>query len=525
MAFRASKFFIMCSFLTCICSSAFSLPNSAENSEYQEMRFDSLEMINFFLSYPRLKPQEQSIRTFYRKRQYTFAWFKDERLVEQASIWSNKLSNGQSDGIYNKFVYQKTLDSLLDGQHVQLKKTDIELELLLTCLYFEYAQVAWNGMDKAASRSANWLIPRKNVSYDEYLDSILNTAAKNPLPREPVYRQYELLKNQLEKYRLLQNNIAWKPIATMKKARLGETSSLFLEVKMRLFTLGNLQVDTLTKVFDGNLASAIKRFQSRHGLTANGNLNVQTIAEMNVPLKNRIKQIVVNMERSRWLPLQVSGDHVAVNIPEYKLHVYHADSLLWSCNAVVGQSIHPTTQFYGEIQYLAFSPYWNVPPGILRNEIVPAMKKDPKYLVSHNMEITGYRNGIPVIRQKPGKTNALGQVKFMFPNSYNIYLHDTPAKSLFNEASRAFSHGCIRISEPEKFAAYLLRNKDGWGMDKIRQAMHGNKEKQVSLSKAVPVFIAYFTAFVDRDNQLNFRKDIYSLDDNLFDMIVSGEGH
>lgn len=542
MTFRKSKYLHVFLVLLGIGYSACAQPTETNNSrssvskqntflsknQHSFLTFDSAQIIHFFIRYPHLKPYAQNIITFYSKRKYAFAWFKKDGLVEQATIWSNKLLNSASDGVYKDFVYQHTLDSLIDKQKIKSKiiEPDIELELLLSCLYFQYSKVVWDGMDNAASRSANWLIPRKEITYDTYLDSILKTPVNTPMPREPVYRQYELLRNKLEKYRALQMTTDWKPIGLTKRAsRLGDTSKLILEIKRRLFKLEDFEGDTLNNLFDKSLAVAVKRFQLRHGLKVEGSLNAQTIAALNIPIKDRIKQIVVNMERSRWLPLHVSGDHLAVNIPEFKLHVYHADSLLWSCNAVVGQTIHPTTQFYGEIKYVVFSPYWNVPPGILRNEILPALKKDPNYLVSHNMEITGYNKGIPVIRQKPGKLNALGQVKFLFPNSYNIYLHDTPSKSLFTEASRAFSHGCIRISEPQKLALYLLRNKEGWNLDKIRYAMQGGKEKQVTLSEPVPVFIAYFTAFVDRDHLLNFRNDIYKLDTPLGEMIMSGNGY
>ncbi|WP_199200320.1 L,D-transpeptidase family protein [Adhaeribacter arboris] len=204
--------------------------------------------------------------------------------------------------------------------------------------------------------------------------------------------------------------------------------------------------------------------------------------------------------------------------------VYRADSLLWSCNAVVGQTDHATTLFYGEIKYVVFSPYWNIPPGILRKEVIPGMKKNANYLKNHNMEITGYRAGLPVVRQKPGPSNSLGLVKFLFPNSYNIYLHDTPAKSLFNESARAFSHGCIRIAEPAKLAGFLLKDNQKWNSAKIDSAMHSGKEHYVTIKNKVPVFIAYFTAFIDRNGRLNFRKDIYNLDERLAATIISGEG-
>ncbi|RYY18607.1 MAG: murein L,D-transpeptidase, partial [Sphingobacteriaceae bacterium] len=226
----------------------------------------------------------------------------------------------------------------------------------------------------------------------------------------------------------------------------------------------------------------------------------------------------------RWLPVSIKNDYLAVNIPEFRLHVYHSDSLLWSCKVVVGQTVHQTTVFYGDVKYLVFSPYWNIPPSIVTNEVLPGMKRDPNYLAKHNMEQTGFAGKLPVIRQKPGPKNSLGLVKFLFPNSYNIYLHDTPSKSLFGESSRAFSHGCIRVGEPAKLAAFLLKDRPEWTPDKITKAMHQGKEQYVTLKQTVPVFIAYFTAFTDRNKRLNFRKDIYKLDEHLSSMILSGKG-
>jgi murein L,D-transpeptidase YcbB/YkuD len=191
---------------------------------------------------------------------------------------------------------------------------------------------------------------------------------------------------------------------------------------------------------------------------------------------------------------------------------------------VVGQAIHQTSIFYGEIKYVVFSPYWNIPQSIVRKEIVPGIKKDHDYMVTHQMEITGFSEGLPIVRQKPGPMNSLGLVKFLFPNSYNIYLHDTPTKSLFGETSRAFSHGCIRVMEPVKLAGFLLKNNEEWDAGKIDDAMNSRKEQYVTIKNKVPVFIAYFTAFTDRNGLLNFRKDIYNLDNRLANMIISGNG-
>jgi murein L,D-transpeptidase YcbB/YkuD len=211
----------------------------------------------------------------------------------------------------------------------------------------------------------------------------------------------------------------------------------------------------------------------------------------------------------------MKGRYLAVNIPEFKLHAYQDDSLLWSMNVVVGKSVHKTVVFSGDLKYVVFSPYWNVPPGILKNEILPGIRRNKNYLDVHHME---WNNGN--VRQKPGPWNSLGQVKFLFPNSHSIYLHDTPSKSLFNEEKRAFSHGCIRVAEPKKLATYLLRDDLNWSEQKIEAAMNRGKEQYVTLKENMPVFIAYFTAWVDRKGLLNFRDDIYSRDTRLAELVL-----
>ena len=496
-------------------------------SRQSTLVFDSTNIALFLKKYPNVQGYEGDIRSFYRKRNFSYAWFDKGVLIEQAGNLANKVLNLQNEGVYKQLQYQKALDSLMYGvnKNAEANKPDVTLELLLTAEYFVFSKLAWEGMNASVSKSAKWYLPRKTIAYDEYLDSLLTAPVDETAENEPVYRQYKLLKDYLKKYRKLDAEGIWTPIIIGKKSlKLGDTTFVLKILKGRLLRLDDLHGDTLSNLFDDELSVAIKHFQKRNGLNPDGKLNKETIAELNIPLKTRIKQILVNMERSRWLPPTLAGDYVAVNIPEFKVHVYHADSLLWSCNAVVGKRTHATTLFYGEIKYVVFSPYWNVPPGILENEIIPGMNRNAKYLANHNMEVTGYSGGLPIVRQRPGSDNSLGLVKFLFPNSYNIYLHDSPAKSLFGETSRAFSHGCIRIAEPAKLAGFLLKNNDDWNDEKIDKAMHKGVERSVTLKKKVPVFIAYFTAFIDRDHNLNFRKDIYNLDDRLASMILSGDG-
>jgi len=487
---------------------------------------DSTLLNAFFESYPDVKNYAGTVRDFYRKRNYAFAWFDNGRIIEQADNLSNRVMNLQTDGIYKTIPYQKVLDSLLHGMNVKSNQLqpDTRLELMLTTQYFAFAKLAWGGMNTLTSDSAKWYVPRKKVNYNDYLDSLSKSPAKRLSADEPVYRQYELLRGFLKKYRALDASDHWLPVENNALIKPGDTAASLINIKIRLFRLEDFHGDTLSRSYDNELVAAVKQFQNRNGLQADGLLNKATIMAMNVPLKIRIKQILVNMERSRWLPVSLNSDYLAVNIPEFKLHVYHADSLLWSCNVVVGQSVHQTTVFYGEIKYVVFSPYWNIPQSIVLKEIIPGIKKDPDYIRKHDMEITSYQGKTPIVRQKPGPMNSLGLVKFLFPNSYDIYLHDTPMKSLFGETSRAFSHGCIRVVEPAKLTNFLLKNNDEWNPEKIDQAMHSGKERYVTLKQKVPVFIAYFTAFTDRNGLLNFRKDIYNLDDHLASMLISGGG-
>ena len=489
------------------------------NSE-QELFFDTLKIEAFLKERPELGSYAPSIRKFYAARNFAYAWYNKKGLIEQAGNLADRIKNLPQEGITEAAPYSSILDSMLYEK--SSKKPDLDLELMLTAQYFVFAKLAWQGKDASISKQAQWFLPRKKVAYETYLDSMLKAPGKfTGIGVAPVYRQYDLLKSFLIKYNALAEKDEWKAIvAEQKSYKPGDSAELIAKIKTRLFKLEDFKGDTLNMRYDSVLFEAMKQFQGRHGLVADGAIGPGTFAALNMPLKTRITQLLVNMERCRWLPVHMNADYLAVNIPEFRLHVYHADSLLWSCNVVVGQSVHKTVIFGGDMKYVVFSPYWNVPPSIVRNEVLPAMRRNANYLNAARMEITGRSEGLPTIRQKPGPKNSLGQVKFLFPNSYNIYLHDTPAKSLFTESSRAFSHGCIRISEPSKLAGFLLRNSKNWNEEKIKAAMNLGKEQYVTLKEPVPVFIAYFTSFIDRNNLLNFRKDIYERDNQLANMLL-----
>jgi murein L,D-transpeptidase YcbB/YkuD len=237
--------------------------------------------------------------------------------------------------------------------------------------------------------------------------------------------------------------------------------------------------------------------------------------DMNIPVTQRIEQILINMNRMMWVPSVSSQQLIEVNIPEFMLNVYEGTSKALTMKVVVGKEGANTTLFSGDLNQIVFSPYWNIPQSIVRDEIMPSIKADANYLQKHHMEIVKKNDSLPVIRQVPGPDNPLGKVKFLFPNSFNIYFHDTPSKSLFAKDKRAFSHGCIRLSDPDKMANYLLRNNKEWTPEKISTAMYSGTEQTVRLKTAVPVIITYYTAWVDESGRLNFRDDIYAHDAKL----------
>lgn len=481
------------------------------------LHFDSNALTGFVSRYPAFKKFENDLKSFYRQRNYAYAWYDSKGLIEQAGNLYNRIVNINDEGLPDKFAYRDSFTVVMDSLQGMTNNIapNTSAELMLTAQYFSYAQIAWQGLSEEESRSLEWNLPRRKVNLVQLMDSLLYDGDAF-VAKEPVYRQYALLKNYLKKYRDIEASGGWTNITPdKKKYAIGDSSSVIATLRQRLFQLGDIPEDNKSVVFDTSMLNGIKAFQQRLGIKQDGIVGASFFTEINYPIGKRIEQVIVNMERCRWLPAEPSVPYLAVNIPEFALHAYNGDSLLWSMEVVVGKAVHETVIFSGQLKYVVFSPYWNVPPGILKNEVLPGMKRNPNYLRNHNMEWNG-----GAVRQKPGPSNSLGLVKFLFPNSYNIYLHDSPAKSLFQEDKRAFSHGCIRVSRPKDLAKWLLRDYPEWTDDKITKAMNGGKEQYFTLKETVPVFIAYFTAWVDREGKLNFRDDIYKRDNRLAKAIM-----
>jgi L,D-transpeptidase YcbB len=489
-------------------------------SQESSLRLDSGDLDDFFGRYQIPAAFKRDIKDFYHKRHYAYAWYDVNGQLEQAGNLYNRIQNLPAEGIFTELPHLRSLDSLMEDADQQDRKIRLETELLLSTEYFYFAEKAWAGIDEQKTRELEWLLPRKKRSYSDWLESFLQMPDGSPGVSQPVIRQYNMLKRYLQKYREIDSGEKWEPLkADRKSYRLGDSAALLTAIKVRLHAFGDLKTEATGNDFDSALEVAVKNFQRRHGIREDGTIGAAMLRELNVPVQKQIEQICINMERCRWLPDTIQGNHLSINIPEFRLHLFSGDSILWDMNVVVGKSVHKTVIFSGKLKYVVFSPHWNVPASILKNEILPGVRRDHNYLAKHHMEWNGKQ-----VRQKPGPWNSLGRVKFLFPNSFSIYLHDTPSKGLFQEDQRAFSHGCIRVAEPGKLALYLLRDEAEWTPEKVNRAMNSEKEQYVTLKQQVPVFIVYFTSWVDRQGNLNFRPDVYNRDSRLKEMIIASSG-
>lgn len=316
------------------------------------------------------------------------------------------------------------------------------------------------------------------------------------------------LEKEIIRYQNIEKNGGWSSIKWKKKTiQLGDTSALVQHIRKRLTKTDETNAKDTSSIFDKNLEIDIIGFQTRNGLKPDGKIGIATLKELNVPVQKRIIQLKLNMERCLNLP-EVAGDkYILVNIPAFELIAIKNNRPVFKSKIVTGKESDKTATFKGTMQYVVFAPYWNIPKSIMQKEVLPEIAKHPGYLERNHMEWFDGK-----IRQRPGPWNALGGVKFIFPNAYNMYMHDTPAKTLFNENSRAFSHGCIRIEEPLKMALFLLEEQREWNQENINAAMKMEKETVVFLKEKTTVLIVYFTAFIDEQGKLNFRRDIYGRD-------------
>jgi murein L,D-transpeptidase YcbB/YkuD len=305
------------------------------------------------------------------------------------------------------------------------------------------------------------------------------------------------------------------------------------QLKQRLRVTGDLaKRAALSDNFDGDLEAAVKAFQTRHGLTADGIVGQQTLDALNQPISARIDQIRVNLERMRWFLHDIPATFLVVDIAGFHVYLIGEQAVIWDTKAMVGAPYRKTPSFRSKIEYLVINPTWTIPPGILRKDTIPAIKKDPAYLETKNISVLDRKgkvldrnaidwskystNNFPfILRQEPGPTNALGLIKFIFPNPHFVFLHDTPSRNLFERTERAFSSGCIRVDQPFTLAEYLLNNPTEWNQKAFQQIVDSGKTKTAFLTEKMTVLLLYWTAHAEEDGTVSFKRDIYGRDENV----------
>jgi L,D-transpeptidase YcbB len=489
---------------------------TAENA-YSDLFLDSSAVENYIATNNITDTAATHIRNFYAVRNYQFAWFTSEGFTEEGLSVYN-IYNKSRENVKNNEKTLEKIDSLITQDSLRVTPTDssyVKTELALTNTFLQHKD---QFMISNNRNHIYYLIPFKKMDPLQLADSLSkNQTAQSPGDSASLNNMsaYNNMQVQLQKYVSVARNGGWQPIpADIKSARKGSSSPSIALLKKRLQLTGDFIENDTTQVFSDTLQMAIKDFQKRNGLKDDGLLSDTLLTILNVPAEQRLQQILLNMNRMQWLDKDVAENRVVVNIPEYKLYAYENGNQAFEMQVVVGKEGSNTVMFNSNINQVVFSPYWNLPHSIVRDEIVPNMKKNPNYLKSRNMEIVNNssNDSVPQVRQLPGNQNSLGKVKFLFPNRYDIYLHDTPAKDLFQKDQRAFSHGCVRVEDAEKLAQYLLKDQPDWTPEKIKQAMNSNSEQQVQVKNPVAVSITYLTAWVDANGKMNFRKDLYGHD-------------
>ena len=474
----------------------------------------------------------------YTLRQFRPVFFSNGRVEANVNSAVQTLANATAEGLHPEDFGL----SELQNRRRSLENADAaarnEFELRLTYGLARYISQLCFGRVTPKQINPDWTDSPKICDIPNLLNAALeqDTIAQLATELSPDVSEYQGLKIALQRYRDLAAEGGWEPlpVAESKKKRGSSTPtptrSALLAANLAL--MGDLKTSSnVQPVPDASLNEALRSFQTRHGLEATGKLDAKTVAAMNVPLEDRIAQIEINMDRLRWIADRFEARHIRVNIPGFHLSVHDGDQIPLEMRVIVGSPKDRTPLLDGQIEYLVFSPYWNIPLSIARKELVPKIRKDPSYLAREEMEVvrvtgnsvqrvdpakidwdavskgSGYQ-----LRQRPGASNALGLVKFIFPNPYNVYLHDTPTDNLFDRLTRTLSHGCIRAEKPVELAAYLLQDQPEWTPQRIETAMHAEKEKHVRLETPIPIHLLYWTAWADPDGTAHFHNDVYGYD-------------
>lgn len=525
---------------------------------------------------------EKVIQEFYQNRNYAPAWFKPQKTIwinANMPPWFNPASSvrkssdlyawiepdfpawisssvlGKNGYVLMEYIRQVTQHGLTPSDyHFSLLKKYIDktrlfmvmnteemmkLDIMLTDAFLFLGLQMYYGKVNVEKEGNSWKIKRKepDLQFNLNLEEALEI---NDIPRAlnmlaPRYRAYWMMKNDLAFFLSLQHE-PWPVIKGDTAIKPGESSPVLPQIRERLVKLRYNLADTSSLAFDTIFAEQLRLFQKDWGLNEDGVLGKGTLVALNNSPQELIDRLTVNMERFRWLPLREPQKYLMVNIVNFDLVLIDRGDTLISMRAVVGKDSRETPVFDALMTYLVFSPTWTVPPTILSNDVIPELRKGSKYLKDKNMKLLRFdgseiaysdinwtkvsaKNFPYMVRQNPGPDNALGKVKFMFPNSNNIYIHDTPTRGYFARDDRAMSSGCIRIEKPFELACILLGDNPDWSPENIRAAMEQNSEKKVTLKSPLDVLLLYLTAWTDGNGRVQFRNDIYLRDEVVLEAL------
>lgn len=507
------------------------------------------------LRWPDFTDYQALVTKFYESGSYETAWTDGSVPTVQALEVIKALQGAASKGLdpedYDASRWAGRIAAMTNATPADVNNAVAQFDLALTVSVMRYVSDTHIGKVNPQHFDFGIDVAQKKYDLPLFLSEKLVSASDVQAAldaAEPPFLAYQRTKIALQKYLQFAKNPAGPPLPAVEKPiAVGGAYSAIPQLTAELQMLGDLPAATSPQpnvtVIDAPLSNALKNFQKRHGLTQSGVLNKETIAELNVPMSARVHQLQDSLERYRWLSPEFSQPPIVVNIPEFRLRAFDANGKVGlRMNVVVGKSFnHQTPIFTDNMKYLVFRPYWNVPYSIQRSEIVPSIQRDRMYLAKKNFEVTdaagnivstgavsdevlqGLRAGRLMVRERPGPKNSLGLVKFIFPNSHNVYFHGTPAQSLFAQSRRDFSHGCIRLENPADLAAWVLRDKPEWTLDRVKAAMStGRDNQQVNLTNPIPVLILYVTAVVEENGEVFFFNDIYGLDKSLDEVLAKG---
>jgi len=490
------------------------------------------------------------VPSFYENRNFEPAWISGPSDIDRASSFVAEIEGMKWHGLQSadyhfrsiRRAFARLSSDMREGTESPLNIA--ELDILFTDAFFMMASHLYQGKVNPEKINAEWKIQRRrpDLKMDEQLEMML---AQGLSPNEmlkkfyPQNSLYPAMMASLREYRMKERMPKYEEIKSKDTIRPDSTSEAIADIRQRLVQMGIVTPYTYTNnlLYDKTLQEGIKKLQKQNGLNQDAIIGRATMALLNLQNSDLAKLLEINLERMRWLPWDFGEKFIVCNIADQTVFMIQNRDTIFTTRAIVGREYRSTPVFEAEMNHLVFSPTWTIPPTILANDVIPAVKKDINYLSSKNMQVidrTGKvistnsidwskmsgRNFPYMIRQAPGPTNALGLVKFMFPNSYNVYMHDTPSRELFSRDDRALSSGCIRIQNPTELAEILLKDLD-WDRSRIRAAMELGREQTVRLPEPIPVYIGYLTAWADQQGQTHFRNDLYNRDKKLYDAIVS----